>query len=320
MTPPIVMLASPIDVTPGSTGSFQDVDLDSYIADLPSNVTGALLRLENSSTTTTYYFMVRKNGSTDELDDTLDYSDVVGEKYKTILAVGVDENKIFEIDPENVTSFKVYVIGYFINVTFLTNMVNKSTATTASWVDVDCAASAPGAIALIFRTYNTGTTFRSFGIRKNGSTDNRTNTVSASGGTIVIVGCDGSQICEQYISSTAQDLYLIGYITSGVVMNLNASDVSIASTGAWTDLTAAPSDATHAIIEIVATSTYYLVGLRKNGSTDVSDYNEAARHTWQIVELDVNKIAEGIIESAAVDFYLVGYFTESASWGGTWGG
>jgi len=65
MTPPIVMLEDPVDVTPGTTGSYQDVDLDTYIANLPSDVTGVILRVENTSTEAGYGFAARKNGSSD---------------------------------------------------------------------------------------------------------------------------------------------------------------------------------------------------------------------------------------------------------------
>jgi len=323
MTPPIVMLASPVDVTPATTGSFQDVDLDTYIAGLPSGLTGVLLRVENTSSDTAYYFDCRKKGSTDALEDYVDYMDDAV-KYKTCHACGVDANKIFQLNLEDKTYLKVYVIGYFTaGVTFLTNMVNKSISATSTWTDVDCSASAPSAAALIFRLFNTGSTNRNAGLRKNGSTDARTNIVNSGGGAVAIVGCDSSQICEHYISNAEQDLYLIGYVTAGCTMLTDGTNISLSGAGSWTDLAAAPAGATHAIIEVITASTsYYNFGLRENGSSDESGYAEFLRHSWEIVKLDANRVAEAKIENTAVDMFLIGYFHEpvTSSWAGTWGG
>jgi len=59
---------TPVECTPGTTGSWQDVDLDSYVADLGSDVTGVLLHCVDS-TGSSGAMGFRKNGSTDDRYD-----------------------------------------------------------------------------------------------------------------------------------------------------------------------------------------------------------------------------------------------------------
>ena len=134
---------TPVECTPGSAGSWQDVDIDDYIADLGADVTGVLLHYENTYTSSKE-IGVRKNGSTD--DRVLD----VRELTHAWAAVGVDASHIFECEVEDKDDIDVYIVGYTTTgVTFATNATEK-TPTQDGWRDEDCSGDAPSATGLIF--------------------------------------------------------------------------------------------------------------------------------------------------------------------------
>jgi hypothetical protein len=288
---------TPVDVTPGTTGSYQDVDCSSYI---PEGATGAILHIDNSQNNNLCSFYVRKNGSTnDQYDDT----DLASHSWD---AIGVDGNRIFEAKVED-AYIKIYLVGYTKSgVTFFTNYITKTPGTIGSWQDIDCSSDAPNAVGLIFqlRAY---ILIKESGLRKNGSTDNRHPDNSKNCMPCAVIGCDESQVCECYIESTYTYVHLIGYITDGVTFNTNATDMSLESTGSWLDLSALPSDNEMGIIEIIANATDLDYGLRKNGSSETIYGYVGWMHTWGIVECDTSQIIEGKIETTGVDFFLVGY-------------
>jgi len=290
----------PIECTPGATG-WQDVDLDSYISGLGSDVTGVILHIVNTYTAL-YAFGLRKNGSTDNRT-TAFYN-----LSHCWAAIGVDSDHIFEVDVGSTTYIDVYIVGYTkTGVTFFTNAYDKSLTATGAWTDISCATEAPGATGLIFEVVSSA--LYAMGLRENGSSDNRTNAVSYHQNFGWIIGCDTSQVCEGYIGNVAVDFYLVGYITDGATFNTNATDLSLSSTGSWLDLSALPSTSVMGFIEIAGAG--YYCGLRKNGSSE-DIYRYAQKHPCAFVECDASYIIEGKIANVAVDFWLLGYATTVA--------
>jgi hypothetical protein len=293
----------PVECTPGTASSWQDVDLDSYVASLGSDVTGVLLHVVNTNATTSYSMGLRKNGSTDNRTNSI---------YKSShgwLAIGVDSSHIFEFYVGSTTDIDVYIVGYTTTgVTFATNATDKSLSTTSSWTDIDCSSQAPNAVGLIFEVVDT--LVNNVGFRKNGSTDSRTKNIAYHCG--VVIGCDTSQICEGYIANIDQDFYLLGYITDGITFNTNAVDRSLGSTGAYTDITLS-SGAIGGIIEVTQSLASQTFAIRKNGSSE--DIYKGAAYTYQfaIVEADSSRVIEGKISSTSVDFFEIGIATASAS-------
>jgi hypothetical protein len=290
----------PVEITPGAAVAWTDVDLSTY---LPAGASGAIFHAVNTYTID-YALGFRKNGSTDDRRGSL----------KSITHAwgmcGVDVNLVCEIYVGHTTRVDVYLIGYTTEgFVFFDNAVDKSLSSTLAWTDIDCSTEAPSAIGLLFDV--TSGLQREFGFRKNGSTDDHHFDIVASShpAPTVLVGCDDAQIVEGYIEATAVDFWLCGYITAAanVTFNTNATDLSIGTTGAWTDLATLPVGATGAIIEITTPSALSF-GLRENGSAE-DIYGDATMHSWAFVECDANRVIEGKIESADVDFFLVGYST-----------
>jgi hypothetical protein len=293
-----IKFITPVNVSPGDTNSWIDIDISAYV---PAGATGAIIHVLGSDGGA-YYADLRKNGSTDTV---LGGKPLTAHDWRT---VGLDGSRIFEGytgDP----GVNFYLVGYFEGESvFFTNRIDKSLGTTGSWLDVDISSDtgADTAIAAILEVINQATALNyNYGLRKNGSTDGRVIRLSASNSTGAIIGVDASEIFEGQISNANIDWYLIGYIKSGATMLTNATDLSLGSTGSWLDLSALPSGAAGGFIEVVSSGDY-LFGLRKKGSSE-DIYYYAARHVWGIVECDANRLIQGKIANTGVDFYLVGY-------------
>lgn len=289
---------TPVDKTPGSTGSWVDVDCSSQIAE---GATGVLIHMANSGGD--WQYGLRKNGSTDDR-----YAYLVT-SHHCWAAIGVDASRIFEAKISN-TGVKIWVIGYTMSgVTFHTNGYDKTPSSTYSWVDVNCSAQAPSATGLILNNYP-GSSAADIGWRKNGSTTNLHYNVAHYGAFGTIVGCDNSRIVEGYSTSTTNlKSYLVGYITAGVTWYTNAVDTSLGGTGTWTDLAALPSNTGmgfYLIINWYPSSWNF--GLRKNGSSeDIYLYIRSYGISWAFVGCDENWLIEGKIQYTDTDFYLLGY-------------
>jgi len=289
---------TPTEIVASGAGSWVDMDASALI---PEGATGVILHIVNIVTGTQYYG-IRKNGSSDDLYD------AVAQNTHCWAMIGVDANRAFEAKVSNVANFDIFVVGYTMaGVTFKTNADDMSLGTTGSWQSIDCSTEAPGAIGLIWEIK--GIASNEFGLRKNGSSDDRHKDTYDNCCFGAIIGCDASQICEGYIENTGIDFYLVGYVTDGCVFNTNATDVSLGSTGTWTDLTALPDVSpipNMGFIEITTTASYRYTGLRKNGSSE-NIYKYAYKHPWGIIECDESRLIEGKIVNTDTDFFVVGY-------------
>lgn len=293
---------TPVEVTPGTADDWIDVDVSGNIA---SGATGVVLHWE---TTTAYALGFRKNGSTDNRTQT-SFTATHG-----WVAFGVDASRIFEAYVGHTTNVNVWLVGYTVaGVTFATNAADKSLGTTGSWIDIDCSSEAPSAIGLLFEV-TASTSSVIYGIRENGSTDTRTGFVQSHNSFMAVYGCDGSQLVEGNINSTDIDFWLVGYITDGCTLNTNATDLSLGSTGAWTDLSALPANANMGFIQVVSGGAQINYGLRKNGSSE-DIYRLSTWYPFGIVECDSSQIIEGQIANVGCDFFLTGYSTAVAAAG-----
>lgn len=290
---------APVDVTPSTSGAWTDVDISSHV---PSEAAIAVLHIANEYSSA-LSFGVRKNGSTDNRTNTVrQTSHIWG-------FAGLDANRIFEAYLQTASNQKIYLVGYYdSSVVALTNAVDKSLSATNAWTDIDISSdtSTDTAIGALFEVVSAATV--TYGFRKNGSTDDRV--AGANNHSFAIVGVDVNEVCEGKISATTVDYYLAGYIKSASIFNTNATDLSLGSTGAWTDLSSLPSGAIGGYIEIHSSS-YSEYGLRKNGTSE-DIYKYTPKKNFAIVECDASRLIEGKIASTDTDFFLVGYPEASA--------
>lgn len=304
-----------IDVTPGSQGSWQDIDVSSHI---PAGSSGVLLHLVNTSAGR-FKNAVRKNGSSDtRIPDIDSYG-------HTYALVGVDASRIFEGYIEYTATQEMYLIGYTdSSVTFFTNAIDVSLGSTGSWIDIDNVNVPDSATGVIVEIYNTDSiTPYQGGIRCNSSSDTYPyGDIYGSSHIYQLCGVDASGIFEGEIEHTDVDFYIVGYTESPITFFTDGIDKSLSTTGAWTDIditsdTSATADG--AIVDIkLESTTPYQGDIRKEGSTN--DYGTKIDITddygclTAFCGLDSSQVFEGKIENIAVDFYLIGYCESPAGY------
>lgn len=301
------ILDTKVDVTPDTDNDWITVTATDH--GVPTGASGVILHFQQTGAG--FLDMgARKKGSTDTRINTAYSTDP---HFMVMIGLGtVDDLDKFELYVEDKTGQKFELIGYTTaGVTFLTNGVDKSTATTGSFVEVDVSSECPNAIGIIIEYVATGWT--KLTLRKEGSSDDRLNYCYGHGW--AIVGCDASQVFEQKIDSADLDIFVVGYVTDGATFLTNATDISTATTGEWVDLPTLPAGAAIAFVEISAPSIDDDYGLRKDDSVE-NIYTTAACHCWLVVEA-LELVIEGKIVDADVDFFLVGHAEVATGWAGT---
>jgi hypothetical protein len=198
-------------------------------------------------------------------------------------------------------------------------------STDDAWIDIDATAyGVPvGATGIIYRIKNwegSGGEDCAFGVRKNGSSDNRINPLWEHTPSWGAIGVDSNGIFEIYKGSetTKFGFWIIGYTTSGVTFFTNAYTKTPALSG-WRDIdcSAECPNAIGLIFELVGPSRGEVMinyGFRNNGSTDTFVYN-APDHCAPgiIIGCDANQVCEFYQQyTGYFEVYLIGYITDGA--------
>lgn len=296
------------DVTPGTSGSWVDVDCSSHV---PADAVGVILRLRNTNTGAARQCGTRKNGSTDTRVQSLKDGGMTGR------IVGVDANRIFEAYIQNTSDLTIELRGYVTGdeAYLFANAVDKTPGTSATWTDIDITSDIVSgtAIAAIAELLNTSAGEDATGARKNGSTDNRTyNLANSNSHTTALVGIDSNDIFEGYVGDNASSfVYLLGYFLegAGVTLHTNGIDRSLTGTSTWTNITAPSSSAIGGVYEVISTGRQGY-GFRSDGSSETTTGN-VEKHAWAFPEAGAGGVIEGWIDNTGADFYELGYFTEA---------
>ena len=195
--------------------------------------------------------------------------------------------------------------------------VDVSPGATGSWQTVDLSAYLPaGATGAIFKVQNTTAANTPFGLRKNGSTDNRTYNIRGSTNppywTSAAIGVDANRVCQLYRGNTGIHFFLIGYTTAGVTFFTNATQFDVGSNSTWLDIdvsSVVPAGALGVILEICETggTTNNGAGARNNGSTQ--NKTGTFGHGFAIIGCDANRVIEGYKGTAGFRWYVLGYIT-----------
>lgn len=275
-----------------------DVDVSAYV---PAGATGVILHLAGASSAPT--LGIRKKGSTDARFG----------KFNTTTthmwaAIGIDGNRVFQTWRSR-TDASIRLVGYTNDETVIfENGIEKVLDSTVTWTDVDISADTGSnkALGVIVEIKNTVESNQTWGIRKNGSTDEYYYLILANGITWAFIGVDDDEIFELKVSDVGVKAYVVGYFTKDVVFNTNGENISLTKTGAYYDLPALPSGATGGFIQVCGPTLTRYYAIRKNGSTETV-YGYVSRMCWAAVECDVDGLLEGRIDNTAGKFYLSGY-------------
>jgi hypothetical protein len=300
--PVVKYLNNTTDIAP-ATGGWTDVDVSSSV---PSGATGVIVRIVNTGIANggTRYMGLRNNGSTDA---TRDYIRAASTTYAYI---GIDSSRIFEAWKGN-DDIEMYLHGYFESpAEFFTNAIDKSIGSTTTWTDVDISSDTGGDTAIgaiLLHECNFATASKTGGYRKNGSTDTNIAEISSYYNLFgFIVGVDGSEIFEGYISTLDIDTYLVGYITDDATFQTNSIDVEPSTTGSYQDMTALTATIPLGGIYFVGNSgAIDGYGIRKKGET-YDFYDDILGSITS--DCDMNGVCQARIESTGGFLQELGAF------------
>lgn len=315
-----------IDVTPGVTDSWEDVDISAHV---PANATCAILEANGGGTTG--LFKVRKNGSSDDFNMRLGPESMAG------LLVALDSSQIFEAYVDNGDQ-EIYLIGYGDTyVKIEDDWTDVSPGVTGSWQDIDLSSYIPEDATAVFIMLlspdkpESGSVDNNAGVRRNGSSstislmDFPSNEFSNNYFfALQIAKPDASRIIEGYIEDADyNEIRYIGYAKYPVVCLDDPIDHSIGITSTWTDVDVT-SDATTvadgalAYLKMTAYGSPSDQNVRKNGSTDAR--TDHAQHgsregatggcLLRLIGMDAEQIFEAWIIDTELDLYLIGYCDE----------
>lgn len=195
----VVFFTNGINVTPGTTGSFQDVDITGQVTGGDTAI-AAILEHNNASNQSNGF---RKNGSTDNRTQNNEHNGAI---------VGLDAGEIFEANVG--ASSTVHLLGYVRNTahaTFYDNGIDRSLGSTGAYADL--AALPAGAIAGLYEAVN-GSGGNQWSIRKKGASHDHYKNANLRHGW-ALVECDGSRFCEAKIASTSADFFEMGWFGDG---------------------------------------------------------------------------------------------------------
>lgn len=296
---------TPVQIsTPGYNYSWADIDVRPF--GVPNEATGVILHVDGGHTGSSRIYGIRRNGNSDARNLTFG----AGNSH-TWAIVGIN-NGILEFWNVAISArVSLNLLGYTMA------GVNFSPSYTTApyiyppagvWTPFNLGPSGLGlipadAIGVIFEFRDTapGTPF---GLRQNGSTDNRiTSSLGQHNVFSLVVGVDANQTVEAYAGAASILLYLHGYITEGATFYLNAPDVTPSGIYVYADLPPLPSNSLMAFLEISGPGQKY--GVRRPGG--LTDFLITAMHNSSFPFCDAAGIIEGKKENAGTTFHLTGY-------------
>lgn len=292
---------TPVEITPGTFGSWQTLDLSSYV---PSGSTGVLLKIYGGSGAGNMIGW-RKNGSTDDR-----HANAIYDANYFGAAIGCDGDRKIQVWCESGSGQKIWLMGYFgSEAVFFTNAVHKNTYG-SDWADISIASDTGTDTAIgAFFEFTGGTYDNAYGgLRKKGSTDNYIN-IGSPGHCGIIIGVDANEKCQGWSDDSPYncDFWLNGYLTAGATFPDNATDVSIATQGSYVDLPALPSGAIGGIYHVI--SSWSDFNIRKNGSSEDNFYY--IQNGFFGVECDGSRLVEAKINDDC-EIYQMGYFVPTS--------
>ncbi len=302
-------LATPVDITPATKGSFQTVDVTDDVTD----ASGVMVRVSYSAGTSADDVGLRKQGSTDT--DLFDCPNDGGGFY----CVGIDSNDQLEVSVNTGAGVPtVELIGYFDenDVVFFTNPP-RFPGGTGSYADVDISSDtgADTAIGAIIQITNERGSAADFAVRPKGSVTDHFDTLgSLTGIGAVIIGVNGSEIFEAKRSTSfAGDFVkVMGYVKSGMTFQDDPTDESLTTTGSYQNISL-PTGADSGLYRVRGTADDTW-GMRPDGASfDLFDNLGTGCEQSAIVVQGNSGVVEGKIDSTSMDFFLWGSVDEDVA-------
>jgi len=198
-----------------------------------------------------------------------------------------------------------WVVGYTTaGVVFHTDPISRNITPVNAWVTAP--ALPAGAIGGMYEFAGSSTSDTTWGVRMNGSTDNR---FAHQQHGFAIIGCDSSGQVQARRSLTGTAVYEVGYITDGATFDINGSPVFTAPSTWVNDIV--PTGSNGGLYEVTKSGIPDGFGL-STGVTPTRLFGNANLHPWGIVGATQAGIVEGFVPNANLQIYRIG-ITEAAA-------
>ena len=310
-------LINPSDISLGTPGSWQDIDLSTLV---PAGATGVVVEIANTDSSNVYKGVLRGK------EDTRDYmSDTNWNKLSELChryqIVKLDANRFIQGYIDN-TSVDFRLIGYTSgsDPSYFASPPQIS-PTAGGWTTVDVSAQVDAdADGVILFIQNQDAANHIYGMRELTSGD-ITLSMRNHRSRMHVVGLDAAKKFEAYIETTGVKIYLVGQTKGSVVYYTNNVAVTDPTTGSWQT-----RDADNYGVADEATGLFLSV-YNSGSRTDISFQHGDSSDNYSVRKLNGNKgfqAAAGLNDAnlwgeymgtTSVDVYIAGYtnLTSSAS-------
>ncbi|MFN8760227.1 MAG: hypothetical protein ACK5XA_15635 [Tagaea sp.] len=285
------------DISPGTTGSWQDVDVSALV---PAGATGVILRVLNTSAIAPSAVGWRKKGSTDNRTGTLYVLS------QTQAHVGVDGSRVLQLY-RGATDIQFSLEGHWgSEAVFFDNAVSKTPGGGYSWTAASIASDTGADTAIAAFVEFAGTWAA---LRKTGSSDSRSGGINAHAGGMI--GVNGSESFDYQTEGGSNPVFVLGYLKSGATIATNGTDRSTATTGSYQDVAAFASGNVAALYEMASTGSG-AIALRKKGDAGDLNYTPGGANIgWFVIEGDASRIVQQKIAATDSDLWELGVFAEN---------
>ncbi len=292
---------TPADISPGTTGSYQSVDITAQVGADAGSVAAVHLRVFNNSAGN-LSVGVRATGSTDD-----EYDDLVGGEWID-WTIGVDSSDAFECHIES-ASIEVYMWGYSTSdeAEFLTDGIDfESSLTQATWSNVDESASFSNTIQIAFGSLrSTGFSFGAWGLRPDTSTDTTTHNGPRTGSGDLktwAIYCSSETFEMNLANLSERTVLLNGILYAGVTGGVNKDvfdphDNTQNNTWQTADVTSGSNvnaGDEFALAHVYCTNSQsHTIGIRPDsGGPSHTKANSTSRHSYSFVPMAAGDLVD----------------------------
>ena len=309
---------TPVELTISDSAQWVSVDVTAHVGAAAGNLAGVIVEVVNNSITAGDWGIQHTNCT----------SNIVGEledNSHTWTGVGVDGDDAFEFYAESNTNIDLYLVGYIESgegefISGATALPTTLPSGSGSWENWDVSGSFSGTILCVFGFMdNTAAATRYWGVRPDGSTDNRPKEALSDDMHGFIIGAV-SEIFEIYGSSASTDFYVTGVLTDNYLGQANATQFTPSGTGSYEDVDVSgtvPAGYTGALFQYAPSDTAEYSGNVKEKDGGHDTYYDLSDHAFPWVELDGNRKAEQKVENTNLELWLYGWTKVPAAGGRT---
>ena len=300
------------DISLGTTGSWQDIDLSNYV---PFGTSGAIVEIINTGTLDTLSGVVRGKQDTRNYMFDAAYQEVEDETHRWQI-VKVDPNRIIQGYIEH-TQVDFKLLGYTLGTdpSYFNTPLDITPVTEDEWTIADASpfvdSDADGVILFIVSTNGAD---RNYGVREIDSSFNTTNRdLEDNSSTMYLVGLDSSYQFEVYHEDFVDTkFYLVGQTKGSVVYFSNDVAVLDPTPGSFEEIDAksytVPAIANGLILRVVSTSGDFRSGLKHGDSDDTwAPDVGGGTHIQAAIGINDDNVWLEHIEDADVDVTIAAY-------------